>query len=42
MLLVMLGNIPAPMAVYITYTYLPQVMLHTYWKGSLKKKTLNL
>ena len=25
LLLVMAGNVPAPMAVYITYTYLPSV-----------------
>ena len=25
LLLVMAGNVPAPMAVYITYTYLPTV-----------------
>ena len=28
LLLVMAGNVPAPMAVYITYTYLPTVITY--------------
>ena len=36
LLLVMAGNVPAPMAVYITYTYLPTVGI------SRKSQALNL
>ena len=37
LLLVMAGNVPAPMALYITYTYLPSVFVKyehfwTYWR----------
>ena len=36
LLLVMAGNVPAPMAVYITYTYLPTVGRSGKRKSSLK------
>ena len=34
LLLVMAGNVPAPMAVYITYTYLPTVGKQKMWHTS--------
>ena len=35
LLLVMAGNVPAPMAVYITYTYLPTVGKQNIWQTSV-------
>ena len=39
LLLVMAGNVPAPMAVYITYTYLPTVGKHTNTDTNTNKQT---
>ena len=35
LLLVMAGNVPAPMAVYITYTYLPTVGKQKIWQTAV-------